>query len=235
LHPAGVKDTMRVFSSASVLSFHMNMKSSARKWLILTAAGLAVAVAAIWCVRHAGRWLYTEDSLEKAHAIVILSGRMPLRAQEAAELYREGWAPEIWVTRPSEPARELEAMKIPYVGEEFYSERILLHYGVPADAMHILDPPITNTASEVDVVAKELELTGGSSVILVTTKAHTRRVRTLWHKRIGSTPRAMVRAARADTFDPARWWRSTGDALDVVREVLGLANAWAGLPLKPGQ
>jgi len=41
-----------------------------------------------------------------------------------------------------------------------------------------------------------------------------------------------VRAASEDPFDPRHWWRSTGDALDVVREVLGLMNAWAGLPLR---
>jgi hypothetical protein len=31
------------------------------------------------------------------------------------------------------------------------------------------------------------------------------------------------------------WWRNTGDALDVVREVLGLLNVWAGLPLQPAK
>jgi uncharacterized SAM-binding protein YcdF (DUF218 family) len=225
---------MRVFSIAWVRPARMSEKSRARKWLIAAAACLTLAVCAFWCVRSAGGWLFVEDPLEKAHAIVILSGRMPLRAREAAELYRAGWAPEIWLTRPAGPGAELDAMGIPYVGEEFYSERVLLHFGVPADAMHILDPPVTNTASEMDVIAKELERTGGSSVIVVTTKAHTRRVRALWRKRAGATPRVIVRGAREDSFDPAHWWRSTTDALDVVREVLGLANAWAGLPLKPG-
>jgi hypothetical protein len=41
----------------------------------------------------------------------------------------------------------------------------------------------------------------------------------------------LVRAATEDSFDAAHWWRSTKDALDVVREYLGLLNAWAGLPL----
>jgi hypothetical protein len=34
---------------------------------------------------------------------------------------------------------------------------------------------------------------------------------------------------------PDRWWRASGDALDVVREALGLVNAWAGLPLHPSR
>jgi hypothetical protein len=44
-----------------------------------------------------------------------------------------------------------------------------------------------------------------------------------------------VRAAGTDGFDAAHWWRNTHDALDVVREVLGLLNAWAGLPLQPAR
>ena len=45
----------------------------------------------------------------------------------------------------------------------------------------------------------------------------------------------MVRAAGEDRFDPRHWWRSSGDALEVVREILGLLNAWAGLPLAPAR
>ena len=44
---------------------------------------------------------------------------------------------------------------------------------------------------------------------------------------------AIVHGVSDDSFDPAHWWKNTSDALDVVREVLGLANAWAGLPLRP--
>jgi len=50
---------------------------------------------------------------------------------------------------------------------------------------------------------------------------------------VSSGRRAIVRAAVNDPFKPSRWWRNTHDALDVVREVLGLLNVWAGLPLQP--
>jgi uncharacterized SAM-binding protein YcdF (DUF218 family) len=172
--------------------------------------------------------------LEKARAIVVLSGRMPLRAEEAAALYRAAWAPEVWITHAAGPGAELEGMGIPYVGEEFYTARVLVRLGVPAGAIRRLGPEAANTAEEVDVIAKELRESGGRTVILVTTKAHTRRVRALWEKRAGTGLRAVVRAAQRDPFDADHWWRKTGDALDVVREVLGLANLKAGLPLQPG-
>lgn len=183
---------------------------------------------------RAGSWLVREDPLDKARAIVVLSGRMPLRAEEAAALYRAAWAPEVWITHAPGPAAELEALGIPYVGEEFYTARVLMRLGVPADAIRRLEPEAANTAEEVDVIAKQLRESGGRTVILVTTKAHTRRVYTLWEKRVGTELRAVVRAAQKDAFDPYHWWRNTRDALEVVRELLGLANLKAGLPLRPG-
>ena len=168
-----------------------------------------------------------------APVIVLLSGRMPERAREAAALYQHGYASREWISRPAGPARELEEMGIPYVGEEFYNARVLMHLGVPLDAIRVLEKPIQNTAGEVDEIAAELRREGITKAILVTTKAHTRRVRLVWRKRVAAGPRAIVRYAREDRYDGAHWWRTTADALDVVREVLGLANAWAGFPLRP--
>lgn len=189
---------------------------------------LALALVAFFGI---GRWLVVEDPVAKARAIAVLSGRMPVRALEAAKLYRQGYAHEVWLTHTSEPGQSLKALGIPFEGEEVYNARVLIHEGVPADAIHVLEPPIVNTADEVRVISKALEWEKDRSVILVTTKPHTRRVRLLWRKLARGECRAIVRAAANDPFDPRHWWRNTGDALDVVREVLGLMNAWAGLPL----
>ena len=176
-----------------------------------------------------------EDPLAKARAIAVLSGGMPSRAKEAAKLYSEGYAPEIWLTHSAEPGETLAAMNIPFQGEDYYNVRVLIHGGVPAGAIRILEPPIVNTADEVNVIAAALGGEKDGTVIIVTTKAHTRRVRLLWRKTAGGRGTAIVRAASDDVFDPRRWWRNTRDALDVVREVLGLLNAWAGQPLRPGR
>lgn len=178
-----------------------------------------------------GRWLVVEDPIGKARAIAVLSGRMPLRALEAAKLYRQGYAPEVWLTRTSEPGESLKAMGISFEGEEIYSARVLIHEGVPAEAIRVLETPIVNTADEMRVISKALEREKDHSIILVTSKPHTRRVRLLWQKLAPGECHAIVHAASDDPFDPRRWWRSSGDALDVVREVLGIMNAWAGLPL----
>jgi uncharacterized SAM-binding protein YcdF (DUF218 family) len=198
---------------------------------ILAAAGCSVLALGLAAFLGVGRWLVVEDPLVQARAIAVLSGRMPLRAIEAAKLYRQGYAREIWLTHSSDPGETLEAIGIPYAGEEYYNTRVLVHEGVPPEAIHVLVPPIVNTADEIKVISAALDREKDRSVILVTTKAHARRVRLLWRKLASKQTRAITRAASDDPFDPRHWWRTSSDALDVVREVLGLLNAWAGLPL----
>jgi uncharacterized SAM-binding protein YcdF (DUF218 family) len=205
----------------------------ARAILLTLIVGLIVFATVF--VFGVGRWLVVEDPLDKAQAIAVLSGGIPMRAKEAARLYNSGYAPQIWLTRANEPAASLQEMHIAYLGEDFFDSRVLMHEGVPSNAVRVLEPPIDNTADEVRAIAGELEQGKGSAVIIVTSKAHTRRVRTLWRELAGGRGRAIVRAASSDPFAPEHWWRTTGDALDVLREVLGLLNAWAGLPLHPSR
>jgi uncharacterized SAM-binding protein YcdF (DUF218 family) len=160
---------------------------------------------------------------------------MPLRAMEAAKLYREGYAPEIWLTHSSEPGETLGEMGISFAGEDYYNTRILIHEGVPPQAIHVLETPVVNTADEIRVIGAVLAGEKDRTVIIVTTKAHTRRARLLWRRLASGNGVAIVRAASGDSFDPRHWWRTTSDALDVVREVLGILNAWAGMPLHPAQ
>jgi len=203
-----------------------------RRWILLAAVACLLIVLALAAFFGVGRWLVVEDPLVKARAIAVLSGGMPIRAIEAGTLYRQGYAPEVWLTHSSEPGESLKAMGIPFEGgEELYSTRVLIHEGVPAAAIRVLEPPIVNTADEVRVISAALGREKNHSVIIVTSKPHTRRARFLWHKLAPEDCRAIVRAASHDPFDPQHWWRNSKDALDVVREVLGLMNAWAGLPL----
>ena len=201
--------------------------------LVVSIGGLIVFASIIFL--GVGRWLVIEDPLDKAQAIVVLSGRIPMRAKEAARLYNAAYASQVWLTRANEPTASLQEMHIAYIGEDFFNSRVLMHEGVPSNAIRVLEPPIDNTADELRAIAAELQREKGGTVIIVTTKAHTRRVRTLWKKLSGGRERAIVRAAPSDPFAPDHWWRATGDALDVVREVLGLLNAWAGLPLQPSR
>ncbi len=206
-----------------------------RRWLIPGAIFIVLAGAAATIFFTVGKWLVVEDPLVHADVIVVLSGRLPERAVEAARVYKAGYAEQVWISPPVSPVDDLKALNISYLGEDFYNEKVLMALGVPPDAIRILDHPDANTEAEVRQIAEDLRTLDFHSVIIVTSKAHTRRVRTIWRKLVGSEPRMMVRYANDDTYDGAHWWRHTRDALDVVRETLGLLNAWAGFPLRPRQ
>jgi uncharacterized SAM-binding protein YcdF (DUF218 family) len=206
-----------------------------RRWLIPGGIFMVLAGAAATVFLTVGRWLVVEDPLVHADVIVILSGRLPERAVEAARIYKAGYAEQVWISPPVSPVDDLKAMKISYLGEDFYNEKVLIAKGVPPDAIRILEYPDANTEAEVRQTAEELRKMDFHSVIIVTSKPHTRRVRTIWRKLVGSEPRMIVHYAHDDAFDGAHWWRHTQDGLDVVRETLGLLNAWAGFPLRPSQ
>jgi len=194
---------------------------------------LGLFVAAILVFRGLGNWLVREDPLIHADALVVLSGGLPYRAEAAAHYFESGYASEVWLTRPEGPSDQMRELGVQYVSEEDYDRQILIHLQVPEKSVRILPNTVIDTEQEVEEISRELRKEGKISVIIVTSPEHTRRVRGLWKKLAGEDLKAVVRAAREDPFDADHWWRDTRDALSVVREVLGLMNVWAGLPIRP--
>ncbi len=204
-----------------------------RLWPALLGVLIVSLVAGVVVFRSIGYWLIVEDPLQSADAIVVLSGGLPYRPVEAARLFRAGYAPEVWITKSVGYARDLDPMGIQYIGEEVYSREVLLHFGVPASAIRILEAPVFDTEQEIGVISRQANQTNKARVIIVTSPSHTRRVRRLWKVLVDEHPQAIVRSSPGDPYDPGRWWHTTQDALGVMRESLGLLNAWAGLPVRP--
>src|SRR3989441_12575382 len=126
-----------------------------RALALVAAMGCGLILGMVMCF-GVGRWLVVEDPLGKARAIAVLSGRMALRAMEAAKLYREGYAPEIGLTRSAEPAATLGEMGISFAGEDSYNARVLIHEGVPAGANRGPEPPVVDTADELNAISPAL-------------------------------------------------------------------------------
>jgi uncharacterized SAM-binding protein YcdF (DUF218 family) len=189
--------------------------------------------AALAGFRGIGRWLIREDPLSPADVIVVFGNSLPYPAEEAGKIFRMGYAPEVWVSRPDNPAAKLEKLGIHFVTTEEYNREILIHVGVPEAAVHILPDTVGDTEQEVKAVAQEIRRTEKTRIIIVTAPEHTRRVRSLWKSLVGESQKVIVRAASEDPYDADHWWRTTRDGSSVLREVLALMNAWAGLPSRP--
>ena len=192
-----------------------------------------VAIAIVLFLRSLGGWLVTADPLQPAGAIVVFGGHLPFRAIEAASLYHDGWAPQVWLTSGALHAEDeaLTRLGIDRPPEHIYSRQVLQHLGVPAGAIRILPERVNNTAEEVRLIAGAMGSGDRKAVILITSKYHARRVKTIW-RAIGGRHPAIVRYAKDDPFNGDRWWSNTGDAMSVARETFGLLNAWAGFPVK---
>ena len=106
---------------------------------------------------------------------------------QAADIYHEGWAPEVWLARESQPASDLalRSLGIEKLTSAHYDAQVLDALGVPEGSVHVIPGEARNTAEEIYLVVQQLDARQKRSAILVTSKTHTRRVRALWHRLAG--------------------------------------------------
>ena len=205
------------------------------RWVFGMVSGLTLLIfIAGGLIRGAGSWLILSDPLRPSTAIVVVAGEKPCRAIEAAAIYRQGWAPEVWVMNDYDLDLEQALLRIGLhsVNVENQSVAVLKKLGVPPQSIHLLEPG-RNSQEEIGIIARELVRSGGTRVILVTSPPHTRREKAIWRAEVGESAEMIVRYAALAPFDAEHWWRNNDDANAVQHELFGLLNVWAGFPSRP--
>ncbi len=125
------------------------------------------------------RSLVVRVPVSRADAIVVMSGSATFRerARHAAALYNEGLAPRIVLTNDYlQSSWSEKEQRNPYYYERSRDE--LLRAGVPDDKIAVIMVPITGTYDEVVLLRKYAETNRLSSLLVVTSAYHSRRV--LW-------------------------------------------------------
>jgi uncharacterized SAM-binding protein YcdF (DUF218 family) len=195
------------------------MRRAARRTLIaLTIAGACLLA---WALLEGGRFLQHEDPLEHADALYVLGGSRMERPLEAVDLYRAGYAPAILFSPGREEQAEIIARERGLrVQRDVGTVRdALVAFGIPAGAVLVPNASVDNTAQEAALLRTIAAQRGWHTVIVVTSKYHTRRTAFAMRRELaGSGVRIVVRASRYDFSDPARWWRHRGDARFVMEE-----------------
>lgn len=197
--------------------------------------GVGLLLAITKAVTGVGKWLVVEDPLRSAVAIAVLGGKMPFRAMEAAELYRSGYAPEIWVPGLEGAAEHEPIKKMGFTPDDpdlYY--KVLERLGVPRRAVRILSSSVVkNTRKEVALISQRLRKAGGGRVIIVTSPTHTRRVRAIWGRLAWPFDELVMRYTRHEPrkMQLERWWEREEEKGIVVREVGGLLDTWLGFPM----
>lgn len=183
-----------------------------KKQIIWRRAAVAIIAIALlpllaWA---AAQLLVVHASVSKADAIVVMSGSATFRerAQHAAALFKEGRAPRIVLTNDyMKSSWSQEQQRNPYYYELSRDE--LLRAGVPRENIAVIMSPITGTYDEVVVLKKYADENHLSSLLVVTSAYHSRRVFwTFRHVFQGSGKSIGIDPAETGLETPAAatWW-----------------------------
>jgi uncharacterized SAM-binding protein YcdF (DUF218 family) len=206
--------------------------------LVLVAAAY---LSRAWWLEGLGRYLVYEQEPERADAVVVLSGSFPDRILEAVALYSDGWAQHVLLCREPEN-QAVTRLKRKGVDVLYGYERnrsVAEQLGVPARAVEIVDRSGRSTFGEAGEVLRYAYRRGYRSVLLVTSKLHTRRASLIYRRLAGDSMRIISRPARDDPYDPATWWRNRTMVRRVVIEyekllVFLLIDGWRAGPVLAG-
>jgi uncharacterized SAM-binding protein YcdF (DUF218 family) len=210
----------------------MPSRRSRSRLLVLLLVAVGLAGAAAWRARTLGHLLYHEDPLQKADVIYVLAGMRVERAAEAGELYLEGWAPRILLSRPERDGgeRALVARGLAVPSEVEVQHQALVAMGVPPDRIEDVADEQEATASETAELSAAATARGWRRVIVVTSKLHTARARLAFDRRLaGSGITIVMRASRFDPSDIDRWWTHRATLRFVLFESQKLLVYWMGI------
>ena len=187
-----------------------------RRWFpILVAAALAAsAIVAVPSVREpalraAGWALVVNEPVAPAEFIVVSAGSMGAGALEAADLVQSGISTRVAVFAdpPSGEDHEFIRRGLPYEDAAARQIRQLRSLGV-TDVVQIPRSDV-GTESEGQVLPPWCDQHQVSSIVFVTAKDHSRRLRRVLDRVMkGHTTRVTVQPARYSSFDPDSWWET---------------------------
>src|SRR5689334_15427168 len=197
-------------------------------WRIAVGAAVALVVAGTVTL-VAGEALVVADPIPpRADAIVILAGSVPDRVLEAADLWKAGVAPRVVVTRErirrGDAALRARGVHLPE-GDDL-TPVALRALGVPPAATIVLRRRPNSTDTEARTIARWACARHVARLVVVTSRAHSRRARLIVGQALGPSVALTIRPSRYDPFSSTRWWRIRRDAKTVLSEYEKLAHYW---------
>lgn len=179
--------------------------------LLLLVLGLGIAA------NFLAGWLSEGDKPGKADAILVLAGDYS-RPFQAADLYRQGLAPKIYISVPirEKQLRLLDETGVSVPRQEEIFRQVLLKKGVPANAIELFGKDSISTAAEAQA-ARTLFAKGTPRLLIVTSPYHLRRTRMIF---TDALPNAEIRAI-ATSYErlPQYWWNDQDAARNVLLEL----------------
>jgi hypothetical protein len=172
-------------------------------------------------LRAAGWLLVVEDPLVGPVDVVVLPVNVGgAGVLEAADLVQRGVATRVAVFAdpPDEVDREFLRRGVPYEDRTARSIRQLESLGVTA--VERIPTAAAGSEDEGEILPAWCDQRQVSSVVVVSTADHSRRMRRLLDRGMKGRPtRVMVRYTRYSEFDPDRWWQTRGGVRTEIVEL----------------
>ena len=172
-------------------------------------------------LKSAGSYLVVEHSLKKADLIVCLTGVPVERGLEAADLYRMGLAPYIFIGREELPdgVEALNERGVGFPESRDFLIMMLEKLGVPGSACLVSDNFAGSTMEEAKVIGDLVREKGFHSLIIVTSPTHTRRAWLTFENVFEKDDVEVLMApSRYTKFKPDDWWKTRRYAKEVIVE-----------------
>jgi uncharacterized SAM-binding protein YcdF (DUF218 family) len=194
-----------------------NRKRTLRWAVVAFFAAAFAAAAARLALSAVAWWIDSSDQPVKSDVIVVLAGDYS-RPAFAAELYAQGFAPEVWISRPRRISAlvKLDALGIHLPLEESINRDILVKRGVPADRIRLYARDAVSTADEAEALGRECPA-AGKKILVVTSRFHARRSRMIFRRLL---PKAEIRVVAAPEAGYREWWKDKELAERAVMEPL---------------
>ena len=159
---------------------------------------IVLAVLGLAAFRGIGFYLSPQDNLQKADAIVVVSGgQTQSRAAKGIELFKQGYAPKIIFSGAALDDGPSNA---------FAMRDLALSEGVSAKNI-LIDEKSQNTfenAVNSKTIIDELQ---AKKIILVTSPYHQRRANQTFEKELGTNYEVIGVSAYDDRWSKSQWWR----------------------------
>ena len=209
----------------------LKRKNPLRRWILILTPLVLIGFAFVFSgvfLRKMGDMIVVDDKVPAADAAVVLSTGIEYypRLIQAASLYRQGMAKNIVINgnRKTDILRDLEAQGFksccPWYSD---SVSILTMLGVPEDKIFPISiEDAYDTVSEAEAVGRELIKRKWTTVIITTSKYHTRRAKFIWQKMFNKQLNIYMVSAKTDPYDPDSWWKDGRQ----IRWVLAEYGAW---------
>jgi len=169
-----------------------------------------------------GRYLIYQEPPQKVDVITILGnwGDTIVRARGGATLYNKGFAKKIFlpIMEKMEGLEEIKKLGISFPENKDLVITVLEGLGIPRSAIETSTKEVTSTRDEAQEVRNVIEKKGYKSIILVTSKYHSRRAFLILRDAVKGNAQIISVPSTYDSYNPEGWWKREKDWKRVILE-----------------